>query len=67
MRQDDGNWLRLEFYRNETGQLRIAAVGGPDIVFFDQPLTAPLPAPLLMRVVRVVDTWTVSWSGDGST
>ncbi len=66
VRQDDSNWLRLEFYRTETGQLRIAAVGGPAIVFFDQPLTDPLPAPLLMRVVRAGDTWTVSWSVDGS-
>ena len=31
VRQDDSNWLRLEFYRTETGQLRIAAVGGPAI------------------------------------
>jgi len=65
VRQDDRRWLRLEFYRTETGQLRMAAIGGPATVFLDQPLSASLPAPLLMRVTRVGDTWTLSWSGDG--
>jgi len=64
--QDDSTWLRLEFYRDDGGNLRLAAVGGPTNVFTDVPLPGSPTAPLYMRVERVGDNWTMSWSEDGT-
>lgn len=65
VRQDDSRWLRLEFYRDEAGQLHIAAVDGPTTVVFDHAITGLLPTPLYMQVVRAGNLWTVNWSRDG--
>ena len=66
VRQDDGNWLRLEFYRDQLGNTRAASIGGPTNVFNDVALPNGTTAPLYMRVERVGDTWTHSWSTDGT-
>ncbi|RKZ56853.1 MAG: hypothetical protein DRQ44_16355, partial [Gammaproteobacteria bacterium] len=70
VRQDDSEWLRLEFYSTNTDEISILA-GLPDI-----PMTLPvnevipgLPAgasPMYMRVQRAGDTWTQSHSTDGT-
>ena len=65
VRQSDSQWLRLEFYRNETGQFRVAALGGPTSVFFDNLILPVGGAPLYMRVTRTGDTWTLEWTQDG--
>lgn len=65
VRQDDSRWLRLEFYRDEAGQLRVAAVDGPLLVVFDRPIPGLLPTPLYMQVVRAGSLWTINWSRDG--
>ena len=66
VRQDDDAWLRLEFYRDDTDQVRAAMVGGPTTVHFDVPVPAPVDAPLCLRVERAGDTWTLAWSPDGA-
>lgn len=66
VRQSDSQWLRLEIYRNETGLVRVAALGGPTTVFFDTPILPLSAAPLFLRVTRAADTWTLDWSHDGA-
>lgn len=66
VRQSDSQWLRLEMYRNETGQFRLAALGGPTTVFFDTSFVPVAAAPLFLRVNRTGDTWTLDWSHDGA-
>jgi len=65
VRQSDSQWLRLEIYRNEAGQVRVAALGGPTTLFFDVQIAPSTPAPLYLRVTRAADTWTLEWSQDG--
>ena len=52
VRQSDSQWLRLEIYRNEAGQVRVAALGGPTTLFFDVQIAPSTPAPLYLRVTR---------------
>ncbi|MBK7770521.1 MAG: hypothetical protein IPI48_08310 [bacterium] len=66
VRQSDSQWLRLEMYRNEIGQFRVAALGGPTTLFFDTQIVPVGATPLYLRVSRAADTWTLEWSQDGT-
>jgi len=67
VRQDDTDWLRLEFYTLDTDEIAILA-GLPNNSFPNNTGTG-LPAgssPMYMRVQRAGDTWTQSYSTDGT-
>ncbi|MCB1182878.1 DUF1349 domain-containing protein [bacterium] len=64
--QDSSNWLRLEIYRDGAGEARLAALGGPTTVFADAAVPGGNSGPLYLRVVRTGDSWTLSWSLDGT-
>ena len=65
VRQDASHWLRLEIYRDPVGQFHVAAIGGPVTVFYDIVISPASPAPLLLRVHRTGQAWSLSWSHDG--
>ncbi|MCF6339024.1 MAG: fibronectin type III domain-containing protein [Gammaproteobacteria bacterium] len=63
--QDNGNFLRFDYFSDGT-DLRIFSasfVNGVPTVQVDDVVS--LNAPMYLRVVRVSDTWTLLYSGDG--
>ncbi len=69
VRADAGSWLRFEFYSTVTGQLNILTGTPVNGSFPVAPTALGLPAgtsPMYMRVQRVGDDWTQSWSTDGT-
>ncbi len=69
VKQDDQNWIRLEFYSRGADQLYILAGLPNNLGFPHNQILTGLPAgtsPLYMRIDRAGDTWTHSWSTDGT-
>jgi len=74
--QDDDDFLRFEFYSDNSGTRLLAAIFEPDpspppplksTVKYNQQITDTNVAPLYMRVKREGDLWTQSYSYDGVT
>lgn len=66
IRQDNDNLLRLELHHNGAGTRLYSAsfTGGVATKRFDIPLAGPTPP--YLRVTRIGDQWTLSYSGDGT-
>jgi len=67
--QDSGTYLRLEFFSNGSNTYVYASsiAGGGESYKIYKKLSAGAPAPLYMRVNRTGNTWTQSYSLDGTT
>ncbi len=60
-------FLRFDFYSNGGQTWMYSALGGPTGGAHNIPIAAADTTPLYMRVSRVVDQWTQSYSFDGTT
>ncbi len=67
VRQDDANWLRLEFYSRAPDQIFMLAGLPDDSLPVNEAMVgfSAVTSPMYMRVQRVGDTWTQSYSADG--
>ncbi len=65
VREGGSQWLRLEFFRDNSGFFHAAAVGSPDTVFFDEWMLPEQHKPFYMRVTRTGDSWLMEWSTNG--
>ncbi len=66
VQQDNANFLRFDFVRDSKNTRLFAASFSAGIPTVRQDLTIPLVAPYYLRVKRVGNSWTASYSADGT-
>ena len=67
LEQSPGNYIRIDFDSDGTDLQLFVASFEADTPTVRGIVTIPATGPLWLRVDRVADSFTVSWSGDGST
>jgi len=62
--QDGANWLRFDLFRSSTGTRAFIGSTTDNVTATVANVSAPVGAPMYLRVTRAVDTFTFEWSDD---
>ena len=66
IKEDDLNWLRVDFYSNGNNEVKLYATSPPASgVEFNEFVSIPGFSPLYMRIQRTGDSWDLDYSLDG--